>query len=67
MSQAGRNVVRAMLVALVLLAAGPASADAAVQVAAGGGHTCAIKIDHTIACWGLDNHGQATPPTGSFR
>jgi hypothetical protein len=67
MSQAGRNVVRAMLVALVLLAAGPASADATVQVAGGGGHTCAIKIDDTIACWGLNNHGQATPPSGSFR
>jgi hypothetical protein len=66
MSQVGRNVVRAMLVALVLLAAGPASADAAVQVAAGGGHTCAIKIDQTIACWGSNSHGQAAPPSGAF-
>jgi hypothetical protein len=38
-----------------------------VQVDGGGGHTCAIKIDDTIACWGLNNYGQATPPSGSFR
>ena len=67
MSKAGRTVGGATLVALVLLVAGPASAGAAVQVTAGGGHTCAIKIDNSVVCWGLNSHGQATAPPGSFR
>ena len=33
------------------------------QVAAGGGHACAISGDGmSIACWGRNDHGQATPP-----
>ena len=51
-----------LVVGLVLVGAAPAS----VKVAAGGGHTCAIKIDNTIVCWGSNSHGQATPPSGTF-
>src|SRR5439155_1506516 len=43
------------------------------QVSAGGFHTCGLKTDGTLACWGSnysgpDNHysGQATPPAGAF-
>ena len=44
----------------------PASAQALVQVSAGGGHSCAIKVDATLACWGSNSDGQATPPGGTF-
>ena len=42
----------------------------AIQVSAGGFHTCAIKGADTVACWGAQrssvNFGQATPPAGTF-
>ena len=34
---------------------------------AGKHHTCAIRHDQTLDCWGDDARGQATPPTGQFR
>jgi alpha-tubulin suppressor-like RCC1 family protein len=36
------------------------------QLSAGGSHTCGVKTDGTVACWGYNNLGQATPPSGSF-
>ena len=36
------------------------------QISAGAFHNCAIKIDGTLACWGLDNHGQAVSESGLF-
>jgi hypothetical protein len=47
--------------------AGPASAFMAIQVAAGGEFTCALKPDGTLACWGFDQYGQSTPPPGIFQ
>jgi VCBS repeat-containing protein len=35
-------------------------------VSAGGSHTCGIKSDETLACWGNNASGQATPPAGNF-
>ena len=35
-------------------------------MSAGFEHTCAIRIDGTLACWGNDFSGQATPPAGTF-
>ena len=32
--------------------------DDAVQIAAGGRHTCAVRSDATVWCWGADNTGQ---------
>ncbi len=34
------------------------SADTANRIAAGGYHTCAIRADTYIRCWGRDNNGQ---------
>jgi hypothetical protein len=40
----------------------------AEQVAAGGSHTCAIRTDGTLACWGDDSAGQLDGvPDGTFR
>jgi hypothetical protein len=66
MKRAGRRVANVLAVTLVLAVAAPASADPGVRIASGGGHSCAIKIDGTIVCWGLNNEGQATPPSGTF-
>ena len=30
----------------------------AYTVAAGDHHTCAVLLDGSVACWGLNNHGQ---------
>ena len=32
----------------------------------GHNHSCGIKDDGNIECWGNNNYGQATPPTGLF-
>ncbi len=37
------------------------------QVSAGAYHTCAIKTDNTLACWGDNYYGQAIPPAGTFK
>jgi DNA-binding beta-propeller fold protein YncE len=36
------------------------------RIDAGFYHTCGIRSDGTLACWGDDSAGQSTPPTGSF-
>jgi hypothetical protein len=35
-------------------------------VSAGGYHTCGLRTDGTIACWGENYSGEATPPAGAF-
>ena len=37
-----------------------------VSVSAGGGHTCSVTADGSVACWGHDGVGQSTPPDGEF-
>ena len=32
----------------------------------GWNHACAIKGDGTLACWGSNLYGQATPPAGRY-
>jgi len=41
-------------------------ADSYVQVSAGVYHTCGVKGDGSVACWGRDVEGQTTPPLGTF-
>ena len=36
------------------------------QVSAGGFHSCALRTEGSIACWGDDFFGQTTPPSGIF-
>ncbi|MCY4434616.1 MAG: hypothetical protein OXE45_13225 [bacterium] len=35
-------------------------------ISAGGGHSCAIRADNTIECWGHNFYGQADAPEGQF-
>ena len=35
-------------------------------ISAGSFNNCGVKKDGSVACWGDDEHGQATPPTGEF-
>ena len=37
------------------------------QVSSYGGHTCAVTTSKAIICWGNNDDGQATAPTGEFR
>ena len=36
------------------------------SVSAGGYHTCGLKVDNSVVCWGGNDYGQATPPAGEF-
>jgi hypothetical protein len=68
-----RLVIAALLLAALastaLLARPGAEANANTsftQVSAGCFHTCGVKADGTLACWGRNEDGQATPPAGTF-
>ena len=37
-----------------------------VSVSAGHTHTCGIRTNGSVACWGLGLDGQASPPDGAF-
>ena len=44
-------------------------ADAGLEgtlIDAGGSHSCAVASDESLACWGSDYDGAATPPAGTF-
>src|SRR5438094_2204048 len=47
--------------AFVLLAPGTVA-----QVSAGADYSCALRTDGTVACWGDNYFGQATPPADAF-
>jgi alpha-tubulin suppressor-like RCC1 family protein len=36
------------------------------QVSAGWYHSCGIQPDGTAQCWGRNDYGQASPPSGGF-
>ena len=42
------------------------AAEPFVSVSAGGRHTCGVKSNGSVACWGSNADGRATPPAGSF-
>jgi Regulator of Chromosome Condensation (RCC1) repeat protein len=52
------------------IATAPAGAVAGSVDAGGSGvyisHTCGVRTSGTIACWGSNAFGQATPPGGTF-
>ena len=35
-------------------------------MSAGGDHTCEVRSNGSVACWGSDAAGKVTPPAGSF-
>ena len=37
-----------------------------IAISAGGSHTCAIRVDNTLSCWGSNEDGQLNSPPGSF-
>ena len=45
---------------------GPAFTAYTWEIDAGADHTCALREDDTIACWGANDHGQSDPPAGRF-
>ena len=42
------------------------SAETSSAAVSGSAHTCGVRIDGTLACWGANYGGQATPPGGTF-
>jgi hypothetical protein len=47
-------------------AMGPAPGGQFWTLSVGAWHACGVQRDDTVACWGLDDHGQATPPTDAL-
>lgn len=35
-------------------------------IAAGWDHSCGVRSDATVACWGDNEHGQSDAPAGTF-
>ena len=42
----------------------PATDASFTSVSAGLRHTCGLKVSGSVACWGYDDDGEATPPGG---
>lgn len=44
----------------------PARATRFTAVSTGNNHSCGLRTDNTVLCWGLNRHGQADAPDGEF-
>ena len=44
----------------------PPPSGSFTSVSAGRYHSCGVRADGSLACWGSDSARQATPPSGSF-
>ena len=42
----------------------PPSGERFTAITAGSWHTCGLRQDGGVSCWGYNNHGQASPPPG---
>ena len=40
--------------------------EALVSISAGSGHTCGLRADGSVICWGNNDQGQTTPPPGAI-
>lgn len=40
--------------------------DYYVSISSGNKHACAIARDKQVSCWGRNDYGESTPPSGSF-
>ncbi|GEM_PF-1254915 len=58
-----KSIVCAFALFLSLIAS---HALSAATLGAGGYHTCVVKNDGSLACWGINDDGRATPPIGIF-
>ena len=47
-------------------AAAPVETNASTTITSGSRHSCAIKADGSIACWGNNGYGQSDPPPGRY-
>ena len=45
----------------------PNSPTCGAAVSAGDDHSCAVRADDTITCWGRNNAGQTDAPAGAFK
>ena len=45
----------------------PRPSGAFKAVSAGFYHTCGIRADDTVACWGSTADGESSPPSGTFK
>ena len=45
---------------------GTVTIDARQHVSASNGHSCAIRSDNTLTCWGYNRYYQTNAPTGEF-
>ena len=37
-----------------------------IAIDAGTYHTCGLRPDGTVTCWGENSYGQSAPPSGTF-
>ena len=64
-----RQLIRFFLISVLFsisLGSTPPLAEAWQAVSAATTHTCGLRNDGTLACWGNNLFGQATPPSGTF-
>lgn len=45
----------------------PLPSETHQSLSAGEAHTCALRSDNTVACWGSNHSGESTPPSGTFK
>jgi hypothetical protein len=63
-----RGPLRIAVLACLLLGGGVATAHAGgyASVSAGNYHTCALRTEGSLVCWGDNYDREATPPAGTF-